>query len=351
MNHSKKQLLLQTLYESGMLRLLIYSQQHKVTILMLHGVINPNIPSAWKPLRPQLTTEQLSQALSILSRYYQFISLKEASEMLSGTRPMLSNSLVLTFDDGYRNNLTFALPILRQFKAPATIFLCTGNVTEQKPFWFDRLDYAVQSMNKDTVSRHKIDELKQIDFSTREALSRSFLTFLCKEKKRYTTDVTLRAAMANLSERMEQQSGHGLSEIFADDPWSGILSWKEIQQVASEVDFGSHGVNHVQLGLIPLNAAKQELIISRETIEFYTSFTCRHLAYPNGSYNDEIITLAKNCHYSSAVTTNYGLNTYRESLLALRRLPFPRTHSSAGVISAASGLTTQLLKIANKITY
>lgn len=341
MGQSKKQFLLQTLHQSGLLRLFIASQRNKVTILMLHGVIDPAVPSAWKPLRPQLTTEQLSQALSVLSQYYQFISLPDAVEMLAGTRPLIPNSLVLTFDDGYRNNLTFALPILRQFKAPAIIFLCTGNVSEQKPFWFDRLDYAVQSMNNNTTSRRDIAELTEIDFTSRETLTRSFITFIRKEKKRYPTDAALRTAMADLTERMEQRSGQGLSEIFADDPWSGILTWDEIAQAASEVHFGSHGVNHSQLGLIPLDAARQELIASRESIEFHTGLPCNHLAYPNGSFNDDVIALARACKYSSAVTTIPGLNLLNSDILALRRIAFPRTDLPARVLTTVSGLSNR----------
>jgi peptidoglycan/xylan/chitin deacetylase (PgdA/CDA1 family) len=345
MTQFKKQVLLQTLYHTGLLRLFIASQRNKITILMLHGVIDPTVPSSWKPLRPQLTTGQLSQALSILSQYYNFVSLTEATEMLAGTRPLTLNSLVLTFDDGYRNNLTFALPILRQFKAPATIFLCTANVTEQKPFWFDRLDYAVQSMSDNSVPRHTIPELAEIDFTNRETLTRSFITFIRKEKNKYPTDIAMRSAMANLIERMEQCSGHGLIDIFANDPWSGVLTWNEVQQAAPEVDFGSHGINHSRLALISSNAARQELITSRETIEFYTNRPCKHFSYPNGSYNDEIISLAKSSHYSSAVTIDYGLNNYQENLLALKRLPFARTHSFAGIIYATSGITSKMFKI------
>jgi peptidoglycan/xylan/chitin deacetylase (PgdA/CDA1 family) len=350
MVQTKKQLLLQALHRAGLLQLFLASQRNKVTILMLHGVIDPAIPSSWKPLRPQLTTEQLSKTLTILSQYYRFVSLPDAVDMINGTRPLQSNSLVLTFDDGYRNNLTFALPILRQFKVPATIFLCTSNVTEQKPFWFDRLDYAVQSMNSDSVFRHEIPELEEIDFSTRETLNHTFLAFIRKEKKRYPTDIALRVAMANLTERMEQRSGHGLSEIFADDPWSGILTWDEIQQATSEVHFGSHGVNHSQLGMIPLDSARQELIVSREAIEFHTKIPCQHLAYPNGSFNNDLIALVKTCKYSSAVTTMSGCNQPGAEIFSLRRMAFPRHTSPAEILSVTTGLSTFWHKTRNTLS-
>lgn len=342
MAQSKKHLLLQFLHGLGLSRLLVTSQRNKITILMLHGVTDPAAPAAWKPLRPQLTPEQLARTLSVLTQYYQFVSLPEATEMLAGTRPLAANSLALTFDDGYRNNLTFALPILRQFKAPATIFLSTGNVTEQKPFWFDRIDYAVQAMNKETVSRLGISELTEMDFSSRETLARSFISFIRAEKQRYPTDTAMRQAMANLSERLEQRSGHGLDEIFTNDPWSGILTWEEVRQAATEVHFGSHGVDHRLLGLIPPAVAHQELVDSREAIECHTDQPCVHLAYPNGSFNGEVVSLAKTCGYISAVTTIAGLNRLQDEMLTLRRISFPSNHLPAGIIATASGLSSRL---------
>ncbi|MDO8954862.1 MAG: polysaccharide deacetylase family protein [Gammaproteobacteria bacterium] len=317
---------------------------------MLHGVIDPETPSTWKPLRSQLTTEQLSKTLAILAQYYNFVSLPEATEMLAGTRPLVPNSLALTFDDGYRNNLTSALPILRKFKAPATIFLCTGNITKQEPFWFDRLDYAIQSMNSNAVSRQGIPELAAFDFSTRETLTRSFITFIRKEKTNYSTDADMRSTIGNLTERMEQRSGQGLAEILADDPWSGVLTWDEVQRAASEVHFGSHGVDHCQLGLIPPKAAKEELLASREAIEFHTGSPCRHLAYPNGSFTNGLILLVKDCKYLSAVTSVHGLNRPGAEMLTLRRMVFPRDCTLAGAISETTGLSTYWRRICTKFS-
>jgi peptidoglycan/xylan/chitin deacetylase (PgdA/CDA1 family) len=315
---------------------------------MLHGVTDPTAQAAWKPLRPQSTPEQLARTLSILAKYYQFVSLPEAVEMLAGIRPLVVNSLALTFDDGYRNNLTFALPILRQFNAPATIFLSTGNVTEQKPFWFDRLDYAVQAISNEAKSYNKIPELIEINFSNRDTLTRSFLTFLNKEAWGYSTDATMRLAMQNLAERIEQHTGHGLAEIFADDPWSGILTWDEVRQASTEVHFGSHCVDHPRLSLISPNEAMQELVDSRKVIEFHTGQPCTHLAYPYGSFNSEVISLAKACHYTSAVTTTPGLNRQGGDLLSLKRISFPRTQSQAGVIATVSGYFTLWQKLRTK---
>lgn len=336
------------LHVLGLSRLLIASQRSRVTFLMLHGVMEPDSLAVWKPLRTQHAPAQLASVLAVLGKYYHFVSLPDAVSMLSGDKPLLPNSMVLTFDDGYRNNLTHAMPILRQFNAPATIFLSTGNVTEQKPFWFDRLDFAVQAAGNDPAARKRIPEFAEMDFSSRETLARSFVAFIQKEKKRYPTDVLMRKAMEGLSDRLEQYSGKGLADIFTTDPWAGVLTWDEIRQAAGEVHFGSHGVDHPLLGLASPDTVRRELIASRESIEFSTDRTCEHLAYPGGSFNTEVVSLAKKCGYVSAVTTVAGLNRLGCDPLTLKRIAFPRTELQAGIIAAVTGISSQWKRFAKK---
>jgi peptidoglycan/xylan/chitin deacetylase (PgdA/CDA1 family) len=336
---SKKNIISNFLYHSGILRFLVACQSNKIPILMLHGVVDPKVPSPWKPLRPRLTTGKLRQTLRILSRYYTFISLPAAIQMLNGEIPPQPRSLVLTFDDGYRNNILCAMRVLRQFKAPAAIFLITHNITEQKPLWFDRLDFAVQAIGEHASFPTEITELAELDFSDRNALSRSFITFIRRTKGQFNNDIAMRNFVSNLTDRLEQASGHGLEEIYSDDPYSAMLTWEEVRNADTDVHFASHGVNHLQLGLVSTEIARHELSASQEAIEYYTGQPCRHLAYPNGSFTADVISLAKECNYISAVTTIQGLNKPGNELLKLQRLSFPHAHSPAADIAAALGLT------------
>lgn len=337
---SSKKLVLHLLHATGMLRLLVKMQQYQITILMLHGVTDPEAPSEWKPLRPHLTTSQLENTLSILANYYRFISLDEASDILTGRRPHVPNALVLTFDDGYRNNLTHAMPILRRFDAPATIFLSTCNVTEQQPFWFDRLDYAIQSIEDSNFLIQDYPALRMLDFTSRNSMKYSFLSFIRNEKKRHASNTALRSSILTLTERIEQHSGHSLLDVFENDPWSKVMTCEEVAHAPNDVSFGSHGVDHPILGLTSPEESLHQLRTSRDTIESITSKQCRHLAYPNGSYNNTILSMVKKCNYVSAVTTRTGRNKKGENMLTLKRIAFPSASSLPGNIAAVSGITS-----------
>src|SRR5262245_47950086 len=122
-----RSLLLALLRWSGFMWLWRFLHRYEVGILTMHGVMDTGEHTAWVPLRPQLSRWRLEECVRGLSNYYHFISLEDAVSMLTGRKPVRPYSLVLTFDDGYRNNIKHALPILRRYGVPATFFVATGH--------------------------------------------------------------------------------------------------------------------------------------------------------------------------------------------------------------------------------
>jgi peptidoglycan/xylan/chitin deacetylase (PgdA/CDA1 family) len=64
-------------------------------------------------------------------------------ERLGESLPLRGHPVVITFDDGYADNLTHALPVLRQYDLPATLFACSGAIADAREFWWDRLERLV----------------------------------------------------------------------------------------------------------------------------------------------------------------------------------------------------------------
>ena len=109
-----KRLIALLLRATFVLHIVRFLNRKKVTILMLHGVAGDHAEAGWAPLWPRMTPERLDLVLSQLGRHYRFVSIDDAVDMIAGRKPALSNALTLTFDDGYRNNLTEALPVLEK---------------------------------------------------------------------------------------------------------------------------------------------------------------------------------------------------------------------------------------------
>lgn len=105
-------------------------------ILMYHRVVPSQLrrnPPTWN-VSPEQFRRQL---LGLIRSGFEPRSLSDVLNVIDRQEALPRNTVVITFDDGYRNNLTHALPILREFAVPATIFLATGYIGTAAPFPFD----------------------------------------------------------------------------------------------------------------------------------------------------------------------------------------------------------------------
>jgi peptidoglycan/xylan/chitin deacetylase (PgdA/CDA1 family) len=317
----------------GFVRLFQLIHRNKIIILLIHGVMDEQDNTLWQPLRPRLSPGNLEKYLQVISRYYHFVSLMEAVEMLSGRKPVKPYSMVLTFDDGYRNNLTHALPVLQRYNAKATFFVSTGFLNNPRPFWWD---YALQhtAINGREV---KIGSVAiRLNSSNREALLKTYHT----DNRFQMSDLEFVREFEQISAALEQESGHSLAEVQNEDDWSAILTWNEIaKNVSGDLIFGSHTVDHIRLENVDNKVAYDQLINSKHDIEAHTNRSCLSLCYPYGSFNDEIINMAKQCGYVCGVTAKEGLNRIGDDLMKLRRITLPNDIEDKNILMQISGFS------------
>jgi peptidoglycan/xylan/chitin deacetylase (PgdA/CDA1 family) len=102
-------------------------------ILMYHRVAQCSAGLA--PPTYSVSPEQLhTQLAGLIARGYQPWPLAKALDVYQAGDTVPANAVVVTFDDGYENNLTAALPVLRELGVPATIFLATAFLDSADPF-------------------------------------------------------------------------------------------------------------------------------------------------------------------------------------------------------------------------
>ena len=337
---------------AGIIRLFQFLHRNQIVILMIHGVMVDKDVSLWKPLRPQLSRDKLDEYLSILSKKYKFVSLSDAVDMLSGRKPLQPNCIVLTFDDGYRNNFTHALPVIRKYNIPAIFYVSTGFVNNPKPFWWDRLDYAIQQIKtgKRNVKFGSIGIV--IENSSREILEESFKKLRRAAKKLNMPDRDFREEIERLSVEFEQESGKSLIKLQQNDDWSAVASWDTIcAESSDDVTIGSHTVDHVRLGLVEKQIARDQLDRSKKEIENRTGKPCLSISYPNGSLNDETVKLAIECGYCSGVTTREGFNSVGIDPMRLNRINVPTDMNTTEFLSLISGVSSMLNSVKQFLLY
>jgi len=263
----------------------------RVGILIYHRVSPAK--NDWFP--PPLSPEFFEQEIEYFSHNYEIITLDELAQCLHQKKSFPENAIVITFDDGNKDNYLYAYPILKKYHAPAAIFLSTGSIGTNNPFWWNKVDYTIRNTplveltlnGMGTYSLKSIENRSKSAFSIIEKLSE-----LDEKQKNLLIDNLISISGINVPANLSKER---------------ILSWNDVQEMSNEnISFGAHSVTHPILTRIPLERARWEITQSKKDIEDKTGKTVTAFAYPNGIYNNDIINIVKEADFNCAVAVNPG---------------------------------------------
>jgi peptidoglycan/xylan/chitin deacetylase (PgdA/CDA1 family) len=264
------------------------------------------------PFFPATPTTVFDSQMRHVAAAYTVLPVEELVDCAERGR-LPRHALAITFDDGYRDNLTHAAPIIARYALRPTIFVATSFVGSRRRPWFDEVALAFKSTSaisatmpwgRTVALRDREDRLKALD----EAWKR--LKAIGESEFDAAFDRLLRALEPYRPPADE-------------DADNGMLNWNEVKALAA-VGFtvGAHTVTHPTLSRVSAARARREIEDSREAIRVATGTAPRAFAYPNGrpaDYTDEVVRLVRQAGFACAVTARFGVNTAATSPWELRR--------------------------------
>jgi peptidoglycan/xylan/chitin deacetylase (PgdA/CDA1 family) len=264
-------------------------------ILMFHHV-RPWVEREFAPnLLLEITPEFLDATLGLVkARGFAIISLDAALERIGapGERPFV----VLTFDDGYRDNVEHALPVLEKHAAPFTMFVTSGFAERTARLWWIELEEAVRRLRRIAM--------EGLELSTTAAVEKDRAYALLYRMLRAGPEERLLEVCAHLCVGAEIEP--------SDIPARLCLDWSGIRQVSQHrlATIGVHTLTHPMLAKHPETFVRNELAESRARIEAAIGKPAHHLAYPVGdptSAGPREFAIARELGFASAVTTRAGM--------------------------------------------
>lgn len=277
------------------------SRETRLWVLMYHRILPVSDPRyASEEPGMIVTPDSFRQQLRIIKQLFTVVSLSEWSQRQAQGKPLPQRACAITFDDGWRDNFEYALPILQQEQIPATVFAVAGMIGTNTQFWPNRLARLLHHTPNDRKEKRSFDWLQALPhYSNAGAPSREEIAALVNACKRFS-DVELYAHL----DRMEEETGLGTQQEPA------LMSWSELQQMQATglVEIGSHTCHHTRLveGLTEKNL-HAEIVDSRRRLENELNKPVTLFCYPNGDFSPAAATLVSQ-HYTAAVTTQYGIN-------------------------------------------
>jgi peptidoglycan/xylan/chitin deacetylase (PgdA/CDA1 family) len=336
-----------TIIRSG-LETLYFSAAHHVmrpfvgglgVILTLHHVRPPR-PDRFQPNRLlEVTPSFLDDVVRSLRRSrVDLISLDEMYRRL--TEGEVGRRFVcMTIDDGYRDTLQWAYPILKKYDVPFTVYIPTSFPDRLGELWWLALE-AVVARNKGI--RLLIDgKDRSFECATVED-KRHLFEELYGWVRSFKTEDELRTVVRDLAARYQVDVTAFCEEL--------CMSWDELAKLAADplVTIGAHTVNHVMLAKVPEKTARSEMQMSGAVIEAALGVRPEHLSYPVGdptSAGPREFRIAAELGFKTGVTTRPGVlfPEHRDHLLALPRVSLNGEHQQLRYVRVLmSGAATAL---------
>ena len=285
-----KYLLVRIIFYSGLPMILReFIQRRRVTILVFH---DPHPAAA-------------SGYFNWLSRHYNIISLDQylsahARDVGASLPP---KALVITLDDGHIENYKL-LQLVKQYKIPLTIFLCSGIVNTNRHYWFRYAGLPATS-----------ESLKMISEDDRL--------------------------------RVLYQLGFYPEKEF---PYPHALNREQIMEMQEYISFQGHTIFDPCLPGCSDQKSLEEIEQSKKQLERDFNLSINALAYPNGEYTSREVQFAQQAGYRCAVTISHGFNNGNTDLYRLRRLSVGDSDSIELLAIKASGIWAFLKYVVNKFT-
>jgi peptidoglycan/xylan/chitin deacetylase (PgdA/CDA1 family) len=285
----------------------------RAAILLYHRIASPE----GDVYDLAVTPENFHAHVMTLRERYRLVPLSELAEAVAAGDP-LDRAVALTFDDGYRDNLDRAVPILAEVGAPAAFFLTTERLLEQRTYWWDDLAHM--------VARLPPQFHLQVGHTTR-AFSTVGVAGAETHRALYRI---LRKSLPAVRDDLLRQLRHHAPAVEGDSMARPMVA-DEIRRLAAcpGVQIGAHSVHHASLADIGPDHLQREVFECRTALERLIVGPVEAFAYPFGSVSPHVVEMVCAADYRYALTCEPRGLRAREHPYRLPRLQAPNLDAAS----------------------
>ncbi len=286
----------------------------------------------YDPQRLCVSPENFRDQLAHLKRTYRMLHPKEFIEIITAKRALPKRSCIITFDDGYADNVKEALPILEDAGVTAIFFIATGYVGGRREFWWDALEQIVLGKEvlgvpflplsvSSPVAGKRIEHRTIVSDKDRHYFYRDMIRLL-KTLRPDERDSIIRDVAQSFGRELKTRESHRpMTE-------AELVS---LSRSPSAV-IGAHTVHHASLGVLTPKEQLEELSESKNTLQKITGKSVAAVAYPYGSahdFNRETKIACRNAGFTLAFSNCPGKIKSHSDLFALPRIMVQNVEGAA----------------------
>lgn len=311
-------------------------------VLIYHRIASPLVD----PWNMAVSPENFAAHLEILKRFAVPRTMRDlAADLSNAAAP--SRSIAVTFDDGYLDNLSTALPLMEAHDVPGSIFVISGAIGKPDAFWWDLLVRVFLGMPRLPASLmieadgvRRIFDLADVavygaDAITRSASWNADLSAPRDGRQRMLLDVwnhLLSLTVEGRSEAVQQiRAWAGMSDACTGQDTPRPMDYDELAQLAASklIEIGGHTVSHPDLAQLSPDLAYNEIARGRADLMEWTGQSVDSFAYPFGRYSDRTVAQIRDAGFSYAAWSQPGLATSSSEAFTLPRLHMTNLNGDA----------------------
>lgn len=289
-----------------------------------------------------VTVSAFDRQMAFIARHFNCLALPEAVTLLAKGR-LPRRSLVVTFDDGYLDNLTLALPVLRRHGVPATVYVATGLLGQDRlPWWFELEQIIARAYG---FAFRWNDQ--NLHFSAIDAAAKAQTFAVMNAMLKQMAPAQQSRFMALLRQRSVRPLAH--EDLF--------VNRRQLAELAADplITIGAHTHHHPALSCLDPIWLRHELSRSKTLLETWLQRPVEHLAYPFGGQehaSTREFEAAAELNFASAVTTRIGHfhGFHARHLLALPRIGIDYRDCMARFEWKISGLYSLVRRPQSRVT-
>lgn len=289
----------------GLLPLLTAVRQRlrsEVRILAYHRVLDSALPDGFQhdPGLISASREGFDRQIAFIKRRFHPISFTRLLDHLDNGTALPPRALLISFDDGYRDNYEIARPILVAHGLSAMFFVCTGHIGSGRPYAYDWLHRMVCASTASECVMPEIDLHTAMPDTLEQ---RRTLAWTVLDRLKHLPAHAQLAAIARLQAEWSMvPDGHGQQR----QP----MTWDQLRQMRADgMEIGSHGVHHHMLSKLPHDEMVQELRQSKHLLDTELGQDTIALSYPVGgpdAFNESVMQAARDAGYGLACSYTIG---------------------------------------------